>query len=157
QGLSQGGEYGSSSTYLSEMSHPNPRGFYSGIWYMTLIGGQLLALVTLLILQKTLLPPDQLKDWGWRISFVIGALLAIVAFAMRRDMAETGHFEAAKATLGNRAPLRELLKHWKALLLVVGVTIGGTSAFYTYTTYMQKFLKLSVKLSDDQTTMVTAG
>jgi MHS family alpha-ketoglutarate permease-like MFS transporter len=43
------------------------------------------------------------------------------------------------------------------LLLVVGVTIGGTSAFYTYTTYMQKFLKLSVKLSDDQTTLVTAG
>jgi len=157
QGLSQGGEYGTSATYLSEMSHPERRGFYSGVWYMTLLGGQLLALLTLLILQKLFLTPEQLKDWGWRIPFFIGALLAIYAYWMRRDMHETGHFKEASAVVKERAPFAELLTHWKALLLVVGVTIGGTSAFYTYTTYMQKFLKLSVKLTDDQTTMVSAG
>jgi MFS transporter, MHS family, alpha-ketoglutarate permease len=157
QGLSQGGEYGTSATYLSEMSHPDHRGFYSGVWYMTLLGGQLLALITLLILQKVFLTPEQLRDWGWRIPFAIGAVLAVYAYWMRRDMHETEHFKQANADKKERAPVAELLKHWKALLIVVGITIGGTSAFYTYTTYMQKFLKLSVKLTDDQTTLVTAG
>ena len=157
QGLSQGGEYGTSSTYLSEMSHPNRRGFYSGVWYSTLIGGQLLAVFTLLILQTFFLSIDQIKDWGWRIPFVIGALLAISAFVMRRDMVETDQFIKAKDLVRDRPPLRDLMHHWRELLIVVGVTIGGTSAFYTYTTYMQKFLKLSVKLTDGQTTMVTVG
>jgi MHS family alpha-ketoglutarate permease-like MFS transporter len=157
QGLSQGGEYGSSSTYLSEMSHPNRRGFYSGVWYMTLIGGQLLAIVTLLILQNFFLSLDEIKAWGWRIPFIIGALLAIVAFILRRDMHETEHFKQAKKLTGELSSFGQLMHHWKALLLVIGVTVGGTSAFYTYTTYMQKFLKQSVGLSDDMTTLVTAG
>ncbi len=157
QGLSQGGEYGSSSTYLSEMSPPNQRGFYSGVWYTTLIGGQLLAVVTLLILQKFFLSIEDIKAWGWRIPFVLGAVLSIVVFMMRRDMHETDHFKEASKTVRTVPAFAELLQHWKAFLLVIGVTIGGTSAFYTYTTYMQKFLKLSVKLTDDQTTMVTTG
>ena len=157
QGLSQGGEYGSSSTYLSEMSHPNRRGFYSGVWYMTLIGGQLLALVTLLVLQHFFLSIDEIKAWGWRIPFFIGAGLAIIAFLMRRDMHETDHFKDAQKIVKERAPFGELVKHWKSLLLVIGVTVGGTSAFYTYTTYMQKFLKTSVGLTDAQTTWVSAG
>ncbi|WP_374307530.1 MFS transporter, partial [Methylocella sp.] len=157
QSLSQGGEYGSGATYLSEVAHPERRGFYSGIWYMTLIGGQLLAIVVLLILQKAFLTPDQLKAWGWRIPFVIGALLSIFAFVIRRDMPETELFEAAKPTIRLENPWRLLLRDWRAVALVVGITVGGASAFYTYTTYMQKFLKLSVGLDDSQTTLVTAG
>ncbi len=157
QGLSQGGEYGASATYLSEMSQPGRRGFYSGVWYMTLLGGQLLALLTLLVLQTFFLDVPTLKAWGWRVPFVIGAVIALFAFVMRRDMHETAHFEAASKVVKHRSEFAELMRHWKALLLVIGVTVGGTSAFYTYTTYMQKFLKLSVKLSDGQTTLVTAG
>ena len=77
QGISQGGEYGASATYLAEVAHPERRGFYSGVWYMTLIGGQLCAIVLLLVLQKIFLTPEQLREWGWRIPFVIGAALAI--------------------------------------------------------------------------------
>ena len=155
QGLSQGGEYGTSVTYLSEISDPNRRGFYSGVWYVTLIGGQLSAILVLLVLQKLLLTPEQLKDWGWRIPFAVGALLSLYGFHMRRELGETEKFL-------NQKPLRQpfmsvALSHWKPMLLVVGITVGGTSAFYTYTTYMQKYLKLTVGLSDDQTTMVTAG
>jgi len=157
QGVSLGGEYGSSATYLSEVSHPNRRGFYSGVWYVTLIGGQLTALLVLLVLQKVFLTPEQLKDWGWRIPFAIGALISIYAYYMRRDMHETDLFKQAD-TLVKKDRLWVMLgKNWKTMLLVVGITIGGTSAFYTYTTYMQKFLKLSVGLTDDQTTAVTAG
>ena len=156
QGLSQGGEYGTSATYLSEMSDPEHRGFYSGVWYMTLIGGQLAALLVLLVLQKLLLTPEQLLDWGWRVPFVIGAALALFGFWMRRDLAETELFVDAQA-LAQRRPFWTLVaENWKPMLMVVGLTIGGTSAFYTYTTYMQKFLKLSVGLTDGETTLVTA-
>ena len=157
QGLSLGGEYGASATYLSEMADPKRRGFYSSFQYVTLIGGQLTAIIVLLILQKLVLTPDQLKAWGWRIPFFIGAVLAIVAYYMRSNMHETDHFEAAKSVVQKTSTLRALMQHPKEVLLVVGLTMGGTTAFYTYTTTMQKFLKLSVKLTDDQTTAVVFG
>ncbi len=164
QGLSQGGEYGASATYLAEMAGSRQRGFYSGVWYTTLIGGQLMAIVLLLVLQKVFLTPEELRAWGWRIPFVIGALLSVYALFMRREMHETDHYHAARSVEDGRAApavrtgtMKALLAHWRELLLVVGITIGGTSAFYTYTTYMQKFLKLSVGLDDTQVTMVVLG
>jgi MFS transporter, MHS family, alpha-ketoglutarate permease len=157
QGASQGGEYGASATYLAEISEPGRRGFYSGVWFMAPIGGQLCAIVVLLALQKVFLSPEQLKDWGWRIPFLIGALLSVFTLYMRRDMVETAYFKTAKQTTSEIGSLRKLAAEWQSLLIVIGVSVGGASAFYTYTTYMQKFLKLSVKLTDDQTTAVTAG
>ena len=79
QGLSLGGEYGTSATYLSEVADEKHRGFYSSFQYVTLIGGQLCAILVLLLLQQVFLTADQLRAWGWRIPFVIGALLAVVA------------------------------------------------------------------------------
>ena len=157
QGLSLGGEYGTSATYLSEVAHERHRGFFSSFQYVTLIGGQLLAIVVLLLLQKVFLTPEQLKSWGWRIPFVIGAMLAVVAAVMRRELQETTAFTDASKARRPESSLRSLMRYPRELLLVVGMTMGGTAAFYTYTTYMQKYLKLSVGLSDDQTTMVTAG
>src|SRR3954470_7417755 len=84
QGLSVGGEYGTSATYLSEMATQNKRGFYSSFQYVTLIGGQLIALAIQLLLQKIFLTQEQLSEWGWRIPFVIGAILSVVAFYIRR-------------------------------------------------------------------------
>jgi MHS family alpha-ketoglutarate permease-like MFS transporter len=159
QGLSLGGEYGSSATYLSEMATSRHRGFYSSFQYVTLIGGQLVALVVLLVLQNVFLDTVQLKAWGWRIPFFIGAGLALVALVMRRDLPETHAFEASRASTRTRSPgLRHLLReHPKETLIVIGLTMGGTLAFYVYTTYMQKFLKLSVGLTDAQTTAVSAA
>jgi MHS family alpha-ketoglutarate permease-like MFS transporter len=153
QGISQGGEYGTSATYLAEVAHPERRGFYSGILYTTLIGGQLCAIVLLLVLQKIFLTPEQLRQWGWRIPFAIGAVLAVYAMWMRRDLFESGHFTAAAAGAARHGGMAAIAGHWQPMLLVIGITVGGTSAFYTYTTYMQKFLKLSVGLTDDQTTL----
>src|SRR5437764_1043576 len=158
QGLSLGGEYGASATYLSEMADQKNRGFYSSFQYVTLIGGQLCAIIVLLILQQLLLTPAQLKAWGWRIPFGIGALLAIIALVMRRNLHETDDFLAAKKRVMRReSSIKALMKYPREVLLVVGLTMGGTTAFYTYTTYMQKFLKLSVGLNANQTTLVTAG
>jgi MHS family alpha-ketoglutarate permease-like MFS transporter len=158
QGLSLGGEYGTSATYLTEVADAKHRGFYSSFQYVTLIGGQMCAILVLLALQKIFLTPDQLRAWGWRIPFLIGAALAIIAAVMRRNLHETDDFiDAKKAGIRRESSLKALLKYPREVMLVVGLTMGGTAAFYTYTVYMQKFLKLSVKLTDDQTTLVTAG
>ena len=155
QGLSLGGEYGTSATYLTEMADQPHRGFYSSFQYVTLIGGQICALLVLLVLQKVFLTNDEIRAWGWRIPFFIGALLALIALVMRRTLHETDAFEAARQVTKRTSSLRALMKYPREVLLVVGLTAGGTAAFYTYTTYMQKFLKLSVGLTDDQTTVVT--
>ena len=155
QGLSLGGEYGTSATYLTEMADQRHRGFYSSFQYVTLIGGQISALLVLLLLQKVFLTGEEIRAWGWRIPFVIGAMLAVTALIMRRNLHETEAFEAAKKTVKRTSSIATLMRYPREVLLVVGLTAGGTAAFYTYTTYMQKFLKLSVGLTDDQTTMVT--
>jgi MFS transporter, MHS family, alpha-ketoglutarate permease len=155
QGLSLGGEYGTSATYLTEMADQRHRGFYSSFQYVTLIGGQICALLVLLVLQKVFLTNDEIRAWGWRIPFFIGAALAVTALIMRRNLQETEHFEAAKDVARRTSSLRMLARYPREVMLVIGLTAGGTAAFYTYTTYMQKFLKLSVGLTDDQTTTVT--
>lgn len=156
QGLSVGGEYGVSATYLSEMATENRRGFYSSFQYVTLVGGQLIALGIQLILQKLILTEAQLHDWGWRIPFVIGAFLAVIALYLRRNLHETEAFEAQKEKKSEKkGTIKALLQHPKAVLTVVGLTLGGTLAFYTYTTYMQKFLVNTVHLSKDLSTLLS--
>ncbi len=157
EGLSLGGEYGASATYLSEMADAKHRGFYSSFQYVTLIGGQLTAIIVLLLLQKVFLTPEQLQDWGWRIPFAIGAVLAIFAAVMRRNLHETEAFVEASKTVKPTGSILGLLQYPRELLLVVGLTAGGTAAFYTFTTYMQTFVKLSVGLTADQTTLVIFG
>jgi MHS family alpha-ketoglutarate permease-like MFS transporter len=157
EGLSLGGEYGASATYLSEVADAKHRGFYSSFQYVTLIGGQLTAIIVLLLLQKVFLTPEELKAWGWRIPFVIGAALAIIAAIMRRNLHETEAFEEAKKVVKPTGSILGLLQYPRELLLVVGLTAGGTAAFYTFTTYMQTFVRLSVGLTEDQTTFVIFG
>ncbi len=156
QGASLGGEYGSSAAYLAETATPERRGFYSSFQYVTMIAGQLLALIVLLALQNVVLDEKALHAWGWRIPFFIGAALAVVTLVMRRDLAETSAFEASRKE-AERGSLRALLHHKRETATVVGLTLGGTIAFYVYTTYMQKFLKLSAGLSATQTTWISAG
>jgi len=156
QGLSLGGEYGSSATYLSEIADRKHRGFYSSFQYVTLIGGQVTAVGVLLLLQQVFLTSAELKAWGWRIPFVIGALLSVVGALMRRTLPETEQFERTKNADRKGSTLVSLVKNYpREVALVLGLTMGGTAAFYTWTTYVQKFLKLSVKLTDSQTTFVT--
>ncbi len=146
QGLSLGGEYGSSATYLSEMAGEERRGFWSSFQYVTLIAGQLLALMLLLALQAVM-GEAELEAWGWRISFAVGAVLAIVVFIIRRRLTETSSFErvAAQGAARRKSSAANLIvEHPREALLVVALTAGGTLAFYAYTTYMQKYLANTV-------------
>ncbi|WP_316850076.1 MFS transporter [Pedobacter agri] len=154
QGLSTGGEYGTSATYLSEMASQKHRGFYSSFQYVTLIGGQLLALGIQLILQNWLLTPEELSAWGWRIPFFIGAILSFIALYLRRHIAETSAFEN-KNKEEKKGGIAVLMKYPKEVFTVVGLTLGGTIAFYTFSTYMQKFLVNTVHLSKETSTMLS--
>ena len=157
QGLSVGGEYGSSATYLSEMATAKHRGFWSSFQYVTLISGQLLALLLLILLQNTL-TEAQLNAWGWRIPFFVGAALAVVVFWLRRRLDETSAFiEADADDTPKSSVLQLILKHPKEALLVMGLTAGGTLAFYTYTTYLQKFLVNTSGFSKEAATQISAA
>lgn len=137
QGLSVGGEYGTSATYMSEVAVEGKRGFYASFQYVTLIGGQLLALLVLVVLQQTL-STEELRSWGWRVPFVLGALLAVVALYLRRSLHETSSKETRKRK--DAGTLSGLWNNKKAFLMVLGFTAGGSLSFYTFTTYMQKYL-----------------
>jgi MHS family alpha-ketoglutarate permease-like MFS transporter len=157
QGLSVGGEYGASATYLSEMAGERHRGFYSSFQYVTLIAGQLVALAVLIVLQRRLSAPA-LESWGWRIPFAIGGALAVAALWLRRGLDETPAFEAARAPGAprRRASVRELLRYPRQIATVVGLTAGGTVAFYTFTTYAQKFLVNTAGFSKPVATRLSA-
>ena len=156
QGLSIGGEYGASATYLSEMAGRDRRGFYSSFQYVTLIAGQLVAICVLLVLQSTLSEAD-LDAWGWRIPFAIGGALAIIVFWLRRGLAETHSYAAAKAAGAPKSSFVELVtKHPRETVTVMLLTAGGTIAFYAYSIYMQKFLVNTSGLSRESASEINA-
>jgi len=157
QGLSLGGEYGASATYMSEMAGRSHRGFWSSFNYVTLIGGQLTALGVLIILQHAL-SPHAMAVWGWRIPFIIGAVLALVAYWMRRRMQESQSFLRADAAPVERGSMRLLFTCYpRETLTILGLTAGGSMIFYVYTTYMQKFLTNTAGFSKDQATEMSAA
>ena len=155
QGLSVGGEYGTTATYMSEVALKGQRGFFSSFQYVTLIGGQLLAVLVIVVLEQ-LLTEAELKAWGWRIPFVIGAIAAVVALLLRRTLHETQSAEAkANKEAGSMAGLFK--HHTPAFLTVLGYTAGGSLIFYTFTTYMQKYLVNTVHLPIKTASYVMTG
>jgi MHS family alpha-ketoglutarate permease-like MFS transporter len=138
QGTSVGGEYGATATYMSEVALRGQRGFFSSFQYVTLIGGQLLAVLVIFVLQQWLDEP-QLKSWGWRVPFVVGAITAVVALYLRRGLQETT--TEAERTSRDAGSFGAIWRgHRQAFLTVLGYTAGGSLIFYTFTTYMQKYL-----------------
>jgi metabolite-proton symporter len=150
QGLALGGEYGATATYMSEVSVAHRRGYYASFQYVTLIGGQLVALLILVLLQQ-LLPEEAIRAWAWRVPFAVGGVLAIVVLYLRSTLKETvAHTERA----ADAGTLRALAKHPRALLIVLGLTAGGSLLFYTFTTYMQKYLVNTAGMSAKTASLV---
>lgn len=154
QGLSVGGEYGTSATYMSEVAIEGKKGFYASFQYVTLIGGQLMALLVVVVLQQ-ILSEEDLRAWGWRIPFALGALLAIVALWLRRTLNETSKGETR--ALREAGSLRGLWQCRRAFIMVLGFTAGGSLAFYTFTTYMQKYLVNTAGMSKETASLIMTG
>jgi MHS family alpha-ketoglutarate permease-like MFS transporter len=156
QGLSLGGEYGASATYLSEMAPRANRGFWASFQYMTLIGGQLCAIAVAVVMQG-FLSEAELTAWGWRVPFVIGALLALAVYALRRNLAETPSFEnqAVDRPVSTAALLWR--EHRRESILVAMLSAGGGLGAYTYTSYMQKYLFNTVGFDKATATYIVAA
>lgn len=155
QGLSVGGEYGTSATFMAEAADERRRGFWASFQYVTLIGGQLTALAVLVTMQA-LFSEAELTDWGWRVPFVIGALCAVLVFWLRRGLVETAAFQKVDRA-GQKSLIRRLLAHPRALVTVLAITGGGSLAFYTFTTYMQKYFVLSAGWTKVEATSVSTA
>jgi len=157
QGLSLGGEYGASATYLAEMAGRRRRGLWSSFQFVTLIGGQIAALAVLIVLQA-LLTPAQLRAWGWRIPFAIGALLAVTVFWIQTRLEETASFRAVKAA-GSQGSVtwRLLTRHPRECGIVFALSAGGSLSFYCFTTYMQTFLANTAGFSKQTASQISAA
>jgi MHS family alpha-ketoglutarate permease-like MFS transporter len=155
QGLSVGGEYGTTATYMSEVALRGQRGFFASFQYVTLIGGQLLAVLTVVILQQ-FLSADELKAYGWRIPFVVGAVAAVISLLLRRSLKETTTADVRKdKDAGSVAAL--FRDHKAAFITVLGYTAGGSLIFYTFTTYMQKYLVNTVHMDPKVASYIMTG
>jgi MHS family alpha-ketoglutarate permease-like MFS transporter len=147
QGLSIGGEYGASATYLAEMAGRARRGLWSSFQFVTLIGGQLAAVVVLIALQASL-SERQIEAFGWRIPFIIGALLAVVVLWLQSRLDETPSFEAVRAERRQGSLTWRLIRdHPKECGIILALTAAGSLGFYCYTAYMPTFLVNSAHFS----------
>lgn len=139
QGLSHGGETGSAFTYLAEMAPRERRALWSSTPWLGVAAGTMLATATGVLL-TALLTDEQMAEFGWRIPFGIGALLGLYAIYIRRTMSESKVHTEARATAqaagaekpSFKAVLAELARERRGLLQIVGLTISGVVAFYTW-------------------------
>ena len=162
QGFATGGEYGTSATYMSEAAIPGRRGFLSSFHYVTLVGGHVLAQLTLFTMLLFWDKPE-ISAWGWRIAFGIGGLAAIVVFWLRRSMDESLGEDSIEAAREGRAKasgsMYELfVNQWRPLLLCFLITAGGTVAFYTYSVNGPKMIQSAFAGTDVMTgTLINLG
>ena len=153
QGLSVGGEYATSATYLSEIAAKGKRGFYSSFQYVTIIGGQLLVML-LLVLMHALMTQSALESWGWRIPFAVGAMGGLVVARLRWAMQETGSTQTMQSK--DAGSLRALLRYKRSFCFGLAFTAGGSLYFYIFSSYMQKILIGPGHLSTHSVSMIMA-
>ncbi|MEO7680977.1 MAG: MFS transporter [Sphingomonas sp.] len=151
QGFSSGGQYGAAATYLSEIAQPGRRGLFGSLQFVTLIGGQLSALLVLWLLQASVGEPA-IRAWAWRIPFLIGAVLAFSLLMFRGMMHET-----LASNSGDAGTLKRLFEHPRALLTVMALSAGGGLCLYTFTTYLQKYLVNTAGLSVRDASIAVIG
>ncbi|GAA8710713.1 MFS transporter [Helicobacter pylori] len=157
QGFSVGGEYGVVATYLSELGKNGKKGFYGSFQYVTLVGGQLLAIFSLFIVEN-IYTHEQISAFAWRYLFALGGILALLSLFLRNVMEETMDNQTTfKTTIKEktqRGSLKELLNHKKALMIVFGLTMGGSLCFYTFTVYLKIFLTNSSSFSPKESSFI---
>ncbi len=150
QGLALGGEYGGAATYVAEHSPPGKRGYYTSFIQTTATLGLFLSLVIILALQ-TNMSKEAFADYGWRIPFLLSAILLGVSVWIRLQMNESPVFQQIKDEgKQSKAPLSEAFGQWKnakiAILALLGATAGQAVVWYTGQFYALFFLQNVLKV-----------
>lgn len=154
QGFSAGVELGGVSVYLSEIATPGHKGFYVS-WQSA---SQQVAVVFAGVLGyglSSLMPPEALDAWGWRIPLIVGCLIIPFIYMIRRTLQETEEFAARKHHPTSAEIYRSMLLHWRILLTGVAMVLMTTVSFYTITAYTPTFGKSILKLSQSDALLVT--
>lgn len=144
QGFSAGGEFGSSSAFLVESAAPKRRAFAAS-WQQVSVGAGILIASAMGAVITSLLTPEDLQSWGWRLAFVLAALLGVVGLWLRSSVEETESFENVKAkldtsTVDRHSPLTAIFKqHPKQVLRVFGITVAGTLLYYMWVSYLPTY------------------
>jgi MHS family alpha-ketoglutarate permease-like MFS transporter len=168
QGLSLGGEFGTSASYLTEVADARRRNFFASFQFVSIVLGQLLALLTMIVLQQ-LLSESAMSEWGWRVPFVLGAVIGLTVFYLRRRMQESDDFlehqrelaqEMAQRRAGGRPGVRLgmsaiIREHPKGFAIAFGVAIGGGVVFYTYTGYLERYLVTARGFDKDDVSLIS--
>ncbi|MEU6576585.1 MFS transporter [Streptomyces sp. NPDC046805] len=144
QGLSVGGEFAASTTFLVESARPGRRGLFSSFQYVSTTAGQLVASGIATLLVDTL-SDGQMGGWGWRVPFVLGGVLSLVGFWIRQGAQETRSAEQQQAP--RPGLLEALRRHPRESLMICGITAGGTIAYYTWTSYLPTYAQLNAGIS----------
>ncbi len=157
QGFSAGVELGGVSVYLSEIATPGHKGFYvswqSGSQQVAVIFVALLGVVL-----STILPPEQMLVWGWRIPFLIGCLIIPLLFILRSSLQETEDFERRRHAANHPTPAEILLRlaqNWQIVIIGMLLVTMTTVSFYFITAYTPTFGRDVLKLGDVQSLVVT--
>jgi len=133
QGLATGGELPSAQTYLAEAAPPQRRGLWSSVIYIASVGGNTIGVLLGLVLSLTL-TQAQMSEFGWRIPFIVGGVLGVVALWIRRSLEETEAFrrEAAADPATRPRIWPEIVRHRREAAQVVGLSVGFTVVYYSW-------------------------
>ena len=157
QGVSAGVELGGVSVYLSEIATPGHKGFYVS-WQS---GSQQIAVIfvaLLGVLLSTIVPPDSMFTWGWRIPFLIGCLIIPLLFVLRSSLQETAEFEKRRAAADHPKPreiLLQLVQNWRIVMIGMLLVTMTTVSFYFITAYTPTFGREVLKLGNIDALIVT--
>ncbi len=160
QGLALGGEYGGAATYVAEHAPAAKRGFYTSFIQTTATLGLLVSIGVILSVRSNF-TPEQFSEWGWRIPFLLSAVLVMVSFFIRMRMNESPLFAKIKAegkisknpikeSFGNKANLRLVL------IALFGATAGQGVVWYTGQFYAMTFIEKVCQIEFVQTRNIIA-
>jgi MFS family permease len=157
QGLALGGEYGGAATYVAEHAPNNKRGLYTSFIQTTATLG-LFAALLVVIGTRTMIGEDAFKEWGWRVPFLVSAILLGVSMWIRMQLQESPVFQKMKDEGTNsKAPISEAFGNWKngrwALIALLGAVAGQAVVWYTGQFYALFFLE-KMLLVDGATTNI---
>jgi MFS family permease len=151
QGLALGGEYGGAATYVAEHAPQGRRGFYTS-WIQTTATVGLLMALLLILGVRTWQGEEAFGDWGWRIPFLLSAVLLVVSIWIRMQLDESPVFAKMKAEgKGSKAPLTDAFGNWAnakiAILALFGATAGQAVIWYGGQFYALFFLTQTLKVN----------
>lgn len=147
QGFATGGEYGGAAAFIAEYAPDKRRGFYCSFLELGTTGGFVLAAGLVTVLQLVL-PPEAMQTWGWRLPFLIAGPLGLMGLYLRSKLDETPAFRELEAEQReSNSPLRDVfVKHWRAVLVCMGLVLFYNVAVYTVLFYMPDYLQTTIKL-----------